>query len=285
MSRTVAVMWHGSVSITAGVAYFFFVLPRWPEFLGDTSHTLGTVLRIVIGVLISLSALPVAFTLRRTRRPEFGTPALALRLHTSSIALHVLAGVLIIGAAISEIWLNLDKVGAWLFAVYGAAAANALLGIFAFYLAFVAELKPPPPKPLKPRKAGQGRRGSHAAEAKATADDVSPECEAALESGAGLTPGAHSDEEPPAETTIDIRNAEITADEVEVATQDEPDEKSTATLQQEESTREGREDTARSATTGGEESDGNRNRRRPLDKAPPTRRRKRSRGGGRALDD
>jgi len=54
MGRTVAVVWHASFSIAAGVLYFFFVLPRWPELLGDTSHTLGTVLRIVTGALIGL---------------------------------------------------------------------------------------------------------------------------------------------------------------------------------------------------------------------------------------
>ncbi len=139
-------------------------------------------LRIVTGALIGLAALPVVFTLLRTRRPEFGTPQLALTLRTSSIALHVLAGVLIIGAAISEIWLSLDSAGQWLFGIYGAAAAIALLGIFAFYLAFVAELPPPPPKPLKPKKAKTGparapqgrRRGGRlheAADDEATAED------------------------------------------------------------------------------------------------------------------
>src|SRR6201991_306260 len=160
MGRPAAVVWHASFSIAAGVLYFFFVLPRWPELLGDTSHTLGTVLRIVTGALIGLAALPVVFTLLRTRRPEFRTPQLALTLRTSSIALHVLAGVLIIGTAISEIWISLDSAGAWLFGIYGAAAAIALLGIFAFYLAYVAELPPPPPKPLKPKtpKQRRGRR-------------------------------------------------------------------------------------------------------------------------------
>src|SRR6478752_2172176 len=162
MSRTVAVVWHASFSIAAGVLYFFFVLPRWWELSGDTSHTLGTVLRIVTGALIGLAALPVVFTLLRTRRPEFGTPQLALRLRTSSIALHVLAGVLILGTAISEIWLSLDSSGQWLFGIYGAAAAIALLGVFTFYLAFAAELPPPPPKPLKvrKRKARRGRKGA-----------------------------------------------------------------------------------------------------------------------------
>ena len=111
MGRKVAVAWHASFSIAAGVLYFFFVLPRWPELMGTTSHTLGTVLRIVTGAVIGLAALPVVFTLLRTRKPELGTPQLALSLRTSSIGLHVLAGVLIIGTAISEIWLNLDTRG------------------------------------------------------------------------------------------------------------------------------------------------------------------------------
>lgn len=165
MSRTVAVIWHTSFVVVAGVLYFFFVLPRWPELLGDTSHTLGTVLRIVVGALIGLAALPVVFTLQRTRKPELGTPQLALTLRTWAIVLHVLAAVLILGAAISEIWLSLDSAGQWLFGIYGAAAAVTLLGVLAFHLAFVAELPPPPPKPLKPKKDKQRRGRRKAAEA------------------------------------------------------------------------------------------------------------------------
>ena len=75
-------LWHASFSVVAAVLYFFFVLPRWSELMGETSHTLGTVLRIVTGALIGLAALPVVFTLLRTRRPEFGTPQLALTLRT-----------------------------------------------------------------------------------------------------------------------------------------------------------------------------------------------------------
>ena len=126
MGRTAAVIWHASFSIVAAGLYFFFVLPRWPELMGQTSPTLGLVLRIVTGALIGLAALPVVFTLQRTKRPELSTPELALRLRTASIALHVLAGVLIIGTAVSEIWLSLDSFGPWLFGIYGAAAAIAL---------------------------------------------------------------------------------------------------------------------------------------------------------------
>jgi hypothetical protein len=158
MGRKAATLWHVTFSIVAGLLYFGFVLPRWWELMGDTSHSLGTVARIVAGVLIALAALPVVFTMLRDRKPEYGTPQLALTLLTSSIVAHVLAGVLIVGTAVSEIWLSLDSVGQWLFAIYGAAAAIALLGIFGFYLSFIAELPPPPPKPLKPKKEKERRR-------------------------------------------------------------------------------------------------------------------------------
>jgi MFS family permease len=152
MGRRVAALWHATFSIAVGALYFFFVLPRTHELIGDTSHALGTALRIVAGVLIALAALPVVFTLLRSRKPEYGTPQLALTLRTWSIVAHVLAGVLIGGTAISEIWLSLDTAGQWLFGIYGAAAAVAVLGIFGFYLSLVAELPPPPPKPLKTKK-------------------------------------------------------------------------------------------------------------------------------------
>ncbi len=166
MGRKVAMLWHATFSIGAGVLYFFFVLPRWHELMGDTTHSLGTAVRIVTGALVGLAALPVVFTLVRTRRPELGTPQLALSIRVWSIVAHVLAGVLIIGAAISEIWLSLDAAGQYLFAVYGAAAAIAMLGFFGFYLSFVAELPPPPPKPLKPKKPKKrrilGKKGDEA---------------------------------------------------------------------------------------------------------------------------
>src|ERR1700742_3517273 len=165
MGRRAATFWHATSSVAAGVLYFFFVLPRWPELMGDTSHTLGTAARIVAGVLIALAALPVVFTLLQLRKPEFGTPALALTLRTWSVVAHVVAGVLIIGTAVSEIWLSLDSVGQWLFGIYGAAAAIGLLGFFAFYLSFVAELPAPPPKPIKakqPKEAKKRRRNKDA---------------------------------------------------------------------------------------------------------------------------
>jgi outer membrane biosynthesis protein TonB len=158
MGRKVAIPWHASFSIAAGVLFFYFVLPRWPELMGDTTHSVGTTLRIVTGALMALAALPVVFTQLRTRKPELGTPQLALSIRLWSIVAHVLAGVLIIGTAISEIWLSLDNAGRWLFAIYGAAAAIGVIGFFAFYLSFIAELPPPPPKPIKPKKAKQPKK-------------------------------------------------------------------------------------------------------------------------------
>ncbi|BBX55666.1 hypothetical protein TM48_00287 [Mycobacterium shottsii] len=186
MGRKVAMLWHASFSIGAGVLYFFFVLPRWPELMGDTAHSLGTGLRITAGALFGLAALPVVFTLLRTRKPELGTPALALSIRTWSIVAHVLAGVLIIGTAISEIWLSLDSVGQWLFGIYGAAAAIAVLGFFAFYLSFVAELPPPPPKPIKVKEPKQRRRRKKGGEG----DDVdeADEAEEADEASDGEEP-------------------------------------------------------------------------------------------------
>lgn len=152
MGRKVAIPWHLVFSIGAGVLYFLCVLPRWSELMGDTSRGLGMAGRIGAGALIALAALPVVFTQLRTRKPELGVPQMALTLRVWSIVGHVLAGVLIIGTAISEIWLSLDAAGQYLFGIYGAAAAIALLGFFAFYLSFVAELPPPPPKPIKAKK-------------------------------------------------------------------------------------------------------------------------------------
>ena len=266
MSRKVAVIWHASFSIAAGVLYFFFVLPRWPELTGSTSHTLGTVLRIVTGALIGLAALPVVFTLQRTRRPELGTPQLALTLRTSSIGLHVLAGVLIVGTAISEIWLSLDNAGRWLFGIYGAAAAIALLGVFAFYLSFVAELPPPPPKPLKPKAAKAGRRGRRKAEETAPANEVA-DTEPAEDVADTEAPETEAPAE--AEPQADEQPAEVTADEAEEAADPAPETETPA---------------AETAEVNGDEStDGGLRNRRTSGKIS-LRRRKRSRGGV-AVDD
>src|SRR4051812_2504704 len=178
MRRWIAVLWHASFLVLAGVLYFFFVLPRWFELIGAWPVGLGLAMRIVTGALIGLAALPVVFTLMRTRKPEFGTPQLALSLRFWSIVLHVLAGALIVGAAVSEIWVTLDRAGQVVFGIYGAAAAVAVLGALAFYLAFAAELPPPAPKPLKPKKQtrrrGRGADTDEAAEDADTAEDAEP---------------------------------------------------------------------------------------------------------------
>lgn len=262
MSRKVAVAWHASFSIVAGILYFFFVLPRWPELTGETTHTLGTALRIVTGALIGLAALPVVFTLLRTRRPELGTPQLALSLRTSSISLHVLAGALIIGTAISEIWFSLDSAGRWLFGIYGAAAAIALLGISAFYLAYVAELPPPPPKPLKPKAEKRRRRGRKAAKETDEAEETgeAEETEADAEAAVGES-GEPSETEEPAES--EDKPAEVTGEKTDADTSAEetPSDENTS-----------------DKVDGSEESNGRlRNRRAPG--KITLRRRRRSRGG------
>jgi hypothetical protein len=182
MRRSVAVAWHASFFTLAGVLYFFFVLPRWFELTGIWTPALGTPVRIADGVLLGLCALPVVFTLLRTRKPEFGTPHLALSLRLWSIVLHVLAGVLVAGTAIAEIWISLDRAGQWMFGSYGAAAAIAVLGALAFYLAYLAEQPPPPPRPLKV-KTQTSRRGRRKAEAD-DAEDADDHSEAAAQDGA-----------------------------------------------------------------------------------------------------
>lgn len=160
MGRVTATAVHLVLWVLAGALYFLFVLPRWWELMGDTSHSLGTVLRIVTGVLFALATLPALLMLLGSREPERGTPQLALRLRLSAVILHLLAGVLIAVTAVVEIWVSLDRGGPWLFGVYGAAAAIAVLGLLAFQLAFTAEL---PAKAPKPKKEKKNRRGTKAA--------------------------------------------------------------------------------------------------------------------------
>ncbi|HUH71613.1 MAG TPA: hypothetical protein VLZ05_23665 [Mycobacterium sp.] len=226
MGRKVAILWHASFSIGAGVLYFFFVLPRWPELMGDTTHSLGTALRIVTGALVGLAALPVVFTLWRTRKPELGTPQLALSIRVWSIVGHVLAGVLIIGTAISEIWLSLDAAGQYLFGIYGAAAAIAVLGFFAFYLSFVAEL-PPPPKLIKAKKPKQRRlRRKKGTEAEADqAETVEAEADQAetVEAEAGEPEAAEAEEtENPEQAEEPVVGVPAASGEVTAETAEEP---------------------------------------------------------------
>ncbi|MGW0159994.1 hypothetical protein ACWDUN_11795 [Mycobacterium sp. NPDC003323] len=220
MRRGIASLWHASSLVIAGALYFLFVLPRWFELTGQWPTMLGTVMRIVCGVLVALTALPVLLTLRRTRKPELGTPTLALQLRVWSIVGHVAAGVLILGAAISEIWLDLDDAGQWLFGIYGAAAALALLGAFGFYLAFVAELPPPPPKPLKPKPEKRGRRRDDD-QAPTAAEDSTPADESTeAETADGVDSAGDAESDEPRET-VEIE-AEQTAEESAEETAEEP---------------------------------------------------------------
>lgn len=161
MQRRAATTLHLALSVLGIVLYVLFVLPRWWVLTGDFPDPLATVGRVAAGVPIALAAVPVMLNLRQSIKPESGTPELALRLRAWSAVLLVVAGVLIILTAIAEIWLGLDTAGPWLFAVYGAAAAIAVLGIAAFYLSRVAE-KPPgepkPPKASKPPKAPREKK-------------------------------------------------------------------------------------------------------------------------------
>src|SRR3984885_2107320 len=255
MGRRAATFWHATSSVAAGVLYFFFVLPRWPELMGDTSHAVGTAARIIAGVVIALAALPVVFTLLELRKPEFGTPALALTLRTWSVVAHVVAGVLIVGTAISEIWLNLDSVGQWLFGIYGAAAAIAVLGIFTFYLSFVAELPPPPPKPLKPKKVKkQRRRRKTDDEAEDTADADEEDSDEAADADADDE--AETAEDGDAEDSPEVEPAAV---EVESAAEEAP-----AT-----------EDTVETVETVADDSAGGLRNRRPTGKVSHRRRRSR----------
>lgn len=265
MRRWVAVLWHASFSVIAAALYFAFVLPRWWELMGTTSHTLGTVMRIVAGVLIGLAALPVVFTLLRTRRPEFRTPLLALRLRTASIVLHVVAGVLIVGAAVSEIWLSLDDAGQWLFGIYGAAAAIALLGIFSFYLADIAELPPPPPKPLKP-KAPKQRRSRRNKDDEDVAEDVTE------------TEDADSEDTADEDTTDDTTDDEKSEDKPAEVTAEAEEPESAA--EEPESTAEEADDTPDNGKTNGKSPANG-----TSEKADSTRRRRRRMRGGVAVED
>lgn len=277
MGRRIATLWHATFSIAAGVLYFLFVLPRWWELMSETSHTLGTALRIVTGVVIALAALPVVFTLLRIRKPEYGTPQLACALQTWSIVAHVLAGVLIVGTAISEIWLSLDTAGQWLFGVYGAAAAIALLGISGFYLSFVAELPPPPPKPVKPKKEKRRRLGRRRG-GKATAEAEGESAEA----GAAETQDAEAEPTEAAETAEG--EAETVEREVPPASGGEAAEVTapapvSAANEAESATVEvsATEDTATADTATVEASKGGLRNRRPTGKSSGAHRRKRSR--------
>jgi hypothetical protein len=163
MQRRAATALHLALCIVGGALYFVFILPRWWVLTGDIPTTLATAGRIAAGVPIALAAVPVVLNLRHSLKPEFGVPELALRLRAWSAVLHVVAGVLIILTAIVEIWLDLYTAGPWLFAVYGAAAAIAVLAVVAFYLSRIAEKPPAEPKPSENETADNDTAGDDTA--------------------------------------------------------------------------------------------------------------------------
>jgi hypothetical protein len=260
MGRKVAIPWHLLFSLGAGVLYFFCVLPRWYELMGDMSRALGMAGRIASGALIGLAALPVVFTLLRTRKPELGTPQLALSIRVWSVVAHVLAGVLIVGTAISEVWLSLDAAGQYLFGIYGAAAAIGVLGIFAFYLSFVAELPPPPPKPIKAKKPKKRRIRRKKGE---EADEAAEETEA---------PEAGADEDTEAEEAETVEAEAGETEEAEEAEKPEQAEEPVAESVTEEAP-------APEAAEATEEPTGGLRNRRPTGKGTHRMRRRRTRGG------
>ena len=152
MGRRAATALHLALVLLGVLLYVIFVLPRWWVLTGDIPSGLATAGRLATGVPIALAALPVLAILRSALARKAKTPELALRLRAWSAVLHVVAGGLILLAAIVEIWLRLRVGGPYLFAVYGAAASIAVLAVLALYLSFVAEKPPAAPKPPKPKK-------------------------------------------------------------------------------------------------------------------------------------
>ena len=208
MGRRAAVALHLALSLIGAALYVVFVIPRWWVLLGDFPTTLATVGRIAAGVPIGLAAIPVALLLQQSLKPGHRTPEIALRLRAWSGVLHVVAGVLIVLTAIAEIWLHLESVGPWLFTVYGAAGAIAVLAVLAFYLSFIAEQPAPAPKPAKPAKVKKPRGKSKRTEAEAvvesdaetetetvTADDTVTVVESEVEQAAETADESETDEE------------------------------------------------------------------------------------------
>lgn len=169
MGRRGAKALHLALFLVGVVLYVTFVLPRWWVLTGDIPAAVATAGRIAAGIPIALAALPVLAILRLALSRKAKTPELALRLRAWSAVLHVIAGALILVTAVIEIWLRLAVGGPYLFAVYGAAGAIAILAALALYLSFVAEKPPAPPKPPKPPKPAKPARAKKPAKAKKVA--------------------------------------------------------------------------------------------------------------------
>lgn len=183
MSTRAARALHLALFLLGVALYVVFVLPRWWVLTGDIPSTLATAGRIAAGIPIAAAAVPVWQILQAALRRKAPTPEIALRLRAWSAVLHVVAGALILLAAIVEIWLSLEAGGPWLFGVYGAAGSIAILAVLALYLSFVAEKPPAEPKGPKPAKVKRVKAQKPKAEKKprgkkratAPAGDVAPD--------------------------------------------------------------------------------------------------------------
>ena len=175
MPRRAATTLHLALTLLGAALYIVFVLPRWWVLTGDVPSTPAAIGRIAAGVPIALAAVPIMLNLRQALQPGLHTPELALRLRAWSAVLHGVAGVLIILTAIAETLLGLGAAGPWLFAVYGAAAAIAILGVAAFLLSRIAEKPPAPARPPKPAKPAKEKKEKRRARKRGSATEDSAE--------------------------------------------------------------------------------------------------------------
>ena len=175
MPRRAATTLHLALTLLGAALYIVFVLPRWWVLTGDVPSTPAAIGRIAAGVPIALAAVPIMLNLRQALQPGLHTPELALRLRAWAAVLHGVAGVLIILTAIAETLLGLGAAGPWLFAVYGAAAAIAILGVAAFLLSRIAEKPPAPARPPKPAKPAKEKKEKRRARKRGSATEDSAE--------------------------------------------------------------------------------------------------------------
>lgn len=213
MGRRAAIALHLALLLLGGVLYVVFVLPRWWVLTGDIPPTLATVGRIAAGLPIGAAAVPVWLILQRSLRPSAATPELALRLRAWSAVLHVVAGGLILLAAIVEIWLSLTVGGPWLFGVYGAAGAIAILAVASFYLSFIAEKSPGPEKPPKPAKVPKANKGKRRGrKAAGQSDETSGQDAAEVETTEVAESAVETTEAEPAEADPDAIGEPLSVD-------------------------------------------------------------------------
>ena len=216
---------HLALFLTGVVLYVVFILPRWWVLTGDIPSSLATAGRIAAGLPIAVAAWPVWQILQAALRNKQSSPEIALRLRAWSAVLHVVAGVLILLAAIAEIWLSLEAGGPYLFGVYGAAGAIAILAFLALYLSFVAEKPPAAPKPPKAAKVPKAKRVTAK---KVTADKAGAEKKPrGKKRGAKSTAPAAADAESDAEATHAVAAAEVVtndeADDSDAVTPETPE--------------------------------------------------------------